>query len=52
MGCNCGGSKSRSNVQYMYTSPTGDRKTYKTQVEARAAQIRNKGGTIQEVRAA
>lgn len=51
MGCNCGGAKQR-NVNYLYTSPTGDRKTYNTQVEARAAQIRNKGGTIQEVRAA
>lgn len=48
MACNCG-SKSPS-MKYLYTSPTGQATMYNTQVEARAAQIRNQGGTIQEVR--
>lgn len=45
MGCNCGGQK----IQYQWTyvnHSTGERKVYKTEVEARAAQIRNGGGTI------
>lgn len=44
MGCNCGGKK--TNQQFLYISPTGERKVYKTEVEARAAQIRNGGGQI------
>jgi hypothetical protein len=45
MGCNCG-SKSKKNT-YVYTSPQGQTKTYNTEVEARAAVIRNQGGSIQ-----
>ncbi len=45
MGCNCGGSKN-SKQQFLYTSPKGENKVYKTEVEARAAQIRNGGGRI------
>lgn len=44
MGCNCGGKNSK--FAYLYVSPKGDRKVYKTEVEARAAQIRNGGGQI------
>jgi len=44
MGCNCGKSSAK-NVVYDYTF-RGIHKTYKTEVEARAAQIRNGGGTI------
>lgn len=45
MGCNCG-SKTRK-YAYVYTAPSGESKTYNTEVEARAAVIRNNGGTIQ-----
>jgi hypothetical protein len=50
MGCNCGGKS--ANQQWLYTSPKGEHKVYKTEVEARAAQIRNGGGniTVQAVR--
>lgn len=45
MGCNCG-SKTKK-YTYVYTSPQGQMKTYGTEVEARAAVIRNNGGTVQ-----
>ena len=43
--CGCGQDKS-SQVQrtYVHTAPTGEQKTYKTEVEAAAAQRRT-GGT-------
>jgi hypothetical protein len=44
MGCNCGQSKNGSR-EWVY-SYRGVTKVYKTEVEARAAQIRNGGGTI------
>lgn len=44
MGCNCGGSKSRTQ-EFVYVAPNGNRVVYKTEIEARAAQIRNGGGT-------
>lgn len=44
MGCNCG-KAGKKNVVYDYIY-RGEKKTYKTEVEARAAQIRNGGGTI------
>lgn len=44
MGCNCGGTKAEQT--YVYTSPNGEQKSYKTEVEAQAAKIRNGGGTI------
>ena len=43
MGCNCGSSKN-AKVSYIYTSPKGVQTTYNSEVEARAAQIRNGGG--------
>jgi len=44
MGCNCGKTKSTQN--FVYTNPaTGAKVIYRTEVEARAAQIRNSGGT-------
>ena len=51
MGCNCG-SKGQPKVNYIYTAPGGQQTTYKSEVEARAAQIRNGGGTYTTVRAA
>ena len=45
MGCNCGGTKTAP-TKFLYTSPKGENKVYKTEVEARAAQIRNGGGRI------
>lgn len=46
MGCNCGGRKTAQTQEWVYTL-NGQTKVYKTEVEARAAQIRNQGGTIQ-----
>jgi hypothetical protein len=44
MGCNCGGQNKKNMVwEYKFN---GQLKVYKTEVEARAAQIRNSGGTI------
>jgi hypothetical protein len=45
MGCNCGGSKTK---QWQYVAPNGAVSTFKTEVEARAAKIRN--GNAGEVR--
>jgi hypothetical protein len=45
MGCNCGGSAAK---QYQYVAPNGQVTTYKTEVEARAAKLRN--GNSGEVR--
>lgn len=47
MGCNCGkGGKASS---YVYVDPTGKRTTYRTEIEAQAAKIRNKGGSYTTV---
>lgn len=50
MGCNCGkGGKASS---YVYTAPAskgGGRTTYRTEIEAQAAKIRNGGGTYTTV---
>jgi t-SNARE complex subunit (syntaxin) len=45
MGCNCGGTKTQAQ-QFLYVSPKGEAKVYPTEVQARAAQIRNGGGSI------
>lgn len=42
MGCNC--TKNTSNTQYVYTDGKGVQRTYRTEIEARAAQIRAGGG--------
>lgn len=47
MGCNCG-SKS-SGQKWLYVAPSGQQTTYKTEIEAKAAQIRNGGGTVTAV---
>lgn len=45
MGCNCGGAKN-STQQWVYSGPNGT-VVYKTEIEARAAKIRNGNqGTI------
>jgi hypothetical protein len=49
MGCGCGSSatstaQAQANRTYVHTSPEGERKTYKSEVEAAAAQQRL-GGT-------
>lgn len=44
MSCNCGGKRGAAKI-WVYTY-RGQVKEYKTEVEARAAQIRNGGGTI------
>lgn len=45
MGCNC--NKTKAATEYVYISPGGQRTTYSSELQARAAQIRNNGGTIQ-----
>jgi hypothetical protein len=50
MGCNCGGTKTAP-VKFVYTHPvTGAKTVYTSEVQARAAQIRNKGGTYAPAR--
>lgn len=44
MGCNCG-SKNKA-MQYEFTAPDGTTKVYNSEVEAQAAKIRAKGGTV------
>lgn len=48
MPCNCG--KNKKAVAWRYVSPTGKQTTFTSQVQAKAAQIKNKGGTITEVK--
>lgn len=43
MGCNCGKPKTQQEFVYQFR---GTMKIYKTEVEARAAVIRNGGGTV------
>lgn len=48
MACNCG--KNKAAKSYVYTNPTTHKKTtYRTQIEAEAAKIRNNGGSVQTV---
>lgn len=50
MGCNCGASKAKAKLNYEYAHPkTGTTTVYKSEIEARAAQIRNGGGTYKAV---
>lgn len=44
MGCNCG--KKAGNLEYRYTSANGQVTTYRTEVEAKAAVIRNGGSYV------
>ena len=43
MPCNCG-SGANGQKSYEYTSPTGQTKTFNTEIEAKAAQLRAGGG--------
>lgn len=43
MGCNC--SKTKTAKSYVYTSPKGQKTTYRSEIEAQAAKIRNDGGS-------
>ena len=45
MGCNCGGNKKDSGQVFVYVAPNGSSTTYNSELQARAAQIRNGGGT-------
>lgn len=42
MPCACG--DKNQNVNYIYTNPRGEQTSYKTDVQARAAQLRAGGG--------
>lgn len=44
-GCNRGG----KNSKYIYTDPKGASTEYRTEIEAKAAKIRNGGGSISAV---
>lgn len=44
MGCNCGGKNAKQ--RFLYIAPNGQQTVYNTEIEARAAKIRNGGGTI------
>ena len=44
MGCGCGTKKNGVSKTYVHTAPSGERKTYKTEVEASAA-AKRVGGT-------
>ena len=43
MPCNCG-SKNTAKVDYVYTDGNGKQVSYRTEIEAKAAQIRAGGG--------
>lgn len=43
MGCNCG--KKAASQKFLYTAPNGKQTKYNTEIEAKAAKIRNGGGT-------
>lgn len=45
MACNCRGKNGAK--KFVYTAPNGSQQTFRTEVEARAAQIRNGGGTYE-----
>ena len=47
MGCNCG--KNKQTFVYRYVSPTGQSTTYDSEVQAKAAMIKNKGGRYTKV---
>ena len=49
MPCNC--TKKAGSVKFLYTSPTGKTTSYTNEIEARAAQIRQGGGTYKQVSA-
>lgn len=44
MACGCGKPKVQPNTTYVHTQPDGEKKTYKTEVEAAAA-TKRLGGT-------
>lgn len=47
MACNC--NKGKAATQVVYTDPKGKKTTYRTQIEAQAAKIRNGGGSFVEI---
>lgn len=47
MGCAC--NKGNKKFAFRYTSPTGKTTTYPSEVQAKAAVIRNKGGRYTKV---
>lgn len=48
MACNCGKNK-KANTRFKYVAPDKKVTYYASEVEARAAKIRNKGGTYTRV---
>lgn len=45
--CNCG--NKNKPVNWVYTAPDGSKKTYRSEIEAQAAKVRNRGGTVTTV---
>lgn len=51
MGCGCGGSSRKTGTaSYELTTPSGEKHTYSSPVEARLNRTRAGGGTIRTVR--
>jgi hypothetical protein len=47
VGCNCG--QKNKAIRWEFTSPNGTTRVYNSEVEAQAARIRAKGGTVKSV---
>lgn len=48
MGCNCGSGAKTTQYEYVFTAMNGETKTYRTEIEARAAAVRSGGGTVKQ----
>jgi hypothetical protein len=48
MACGCQGNKNADGTpkEFIFVNPRGEQRTFRTEIEARAAQIRAGGGTI------
>ena len=49
MGCGCGGAGNQKKLEYVARFIDGSTKTYRTEIEARAAVARAGGGTVTPV---
>lgn len=49
MGCGCGGAGNQKKLEFVATFINGTSKTYRTEIEARAAVARAGGGTVTAV---
>jgi hypothetical protein len=50
VGCNCGGkTQTRQVTRWEFTSPTGTVRVYNSEIEAQAAKVRAKGGSVKAI---